>query len=92
MPAKIFSPLKQKDLPMNSESSCYDNTLKEDYISILVLSFLGSASSPRDMVMWSKSSMYLVYCGAYLFTASHHVLEGNVPIIFPCVCIFLFCL
>ena len=39
--------------------------------SILVFIFSGKCSSPRDMVMWSKSSMYL-YCGAYLFTASHH--------------------
>ena len=83
-----FFPLWNKRIYQWIRRAFAMTTHSKQYIGFI---FSGKCSSPRDMVMWSKSSMYL-YCGAYLFTASHHILEGNVPIIFPCVCIFLFCL
>ena len=63
-----FFPLWNKRIYQWIRRAFAMTTHSKQYIGFI---FSGKCSSPRDMVMWSKSSMYL-YCGAYLFTASHH--------------------
>ena len=64
---RFFPPLKQKDLPMNSESICYDNTLKTVYWFYL---FWEVQQSQRYGNVVKKQHVFILRCiSLYSFTS-----------------------